>query len=340
MIRVFRKIRKKLLGEGRLAKYFFYLTGEVVLVVIGVLIALAINNANERSKSRAKIQNILLQVQAELKTNLDSGIGILEELMSKDSLIHLVMNDLYTSSEDIRKNRDLVNLVNQYEIFNIQDNAFKALIAESENIPVKYDSILIQLNDIYVSRKSWVENADSETQRIVLRHWDWEISNTDWFSDKYFRDRELPDEQMEFYMESSYYKNVVYDYFNSALENQYPRILKFCTEAYRCYDSISEQLAEEGVNKNNVQVLPYDYVVPEDLVGDYLGDFGESSIYEAENHLIFKNNGVKSLVIPVGENKFIGAYGMFCYLEFNEEKQLIGFRGRYGNEGWSFRKIY
>lgn len=50
MIKFFRKIRQKLLKENKFKSYFFYASGEIVLVVIGILIALQINNINENSK--------------------------------------------------------------------------------------------------------------------------------------------------------------------------------------------------------------------------------------------------------------------------------------------------
>jgi hypothetical protein len=47
MVKFFRKIRQKLLSENKFSKYFIYAIGEIVLVVIGILIALQINNWNE-----------------------------------------------------------------------------------------------------------------------------------------------------------------------------------------------------------------------------------------------------------------------------------------------------
>ena len=46
MINFFRKVRQQLLSENKFARYFKYALGEIVLVVIGILIALQINNQN------------------------------------------------------------------------------------------------------------------------------------------------------------------------------------------------------------------------------------------------------------------------------------------------------
>ncbi|WP_047417429.1 DUF6090 family protein [Cellulophaga sp. Hel_I_12] len=78
MIKFFRKIRQNLLSEGKTAKYFKYAMGEIILVVIGILIALQINNWNEEKKYQKqlhiKVHSILgdiredaLQIKALLK---------------------------------------------------------------------------------------------------------------------------------------------------------------------------------------------------------------------------------------------------------------------------------
>ncbi len=66
MIKFFRKIRQNLLSEGKTGKYFKYAIGEIVLVVIGILIALQINNWNENRKLEAKTQNYYQQLLEDL----------------------------------------------------------------------------------------------------------------------------------------------------------------------------------------------------------------------------------------------------------------------------------
>jgi hypothetical protein len=50
MIKFFRKIRQKLLTENKFSKYLIYAIGEILLAVIGILIALRINNWNKELK--------------------------------------------------------------------------------------------------------------------------------------------------------------------------------------------------------------------------------------------------------------------------------------------------
>ena len=66
MIKFFRQIRYNLMKQNKTSQYFKYAIGEIVLVVIGILIALSINNWNEARKSSAFEEEILTQVKANL----------------------------------------------------------------------------------------------------------------------------------------------------------------------------------------------------------------------------------------------------------------------------------
>ncbi len=69
MINFFRKIRQQLLTENKFSKYFKYAIGEIFLVVIGILIALSINNWNEERKARIKEKKVLIEVLSTLERN-------------------------------------------------------------------------------------------------------------------------------------------------------------------------------------------------------------------------------------------------------------------------------
>ena len=72
MIKFFRKIRQKLLSENKFSKYLIYAIGEIFLVVIGILIALQINNWNEEKKTKAVEIEILTQFKEDLNDDIES----------------------------------------------------------------------------------------------------------------------------------------------------------------------------------------------------------------------------------------------------------------------------
>jgi hypothetical protein len=70
MFRFFRQYRQKLLNGNRFSKYLLYAVGEIMLVVIGILIALQINNWNEEQKFRSQQYGLLNDLTADLEANL------------------------------------------------------------------------------------------------------------------------------------------------------------------------------------------------------------------------------------------------------------------------------
>jgi sensor domain CHASE-containing protein len=70
MIKIFRKIRQQLLTENKFSKYLIYAIGEIILVVIGIMIALSINNWNEGRKKKETLNNIYTTIKQDLETDL------------------------------------------------------------------------------------------------------------------------------------------------------------------------------------------------------------------------------------------------------------------------------
>jgi hypothetical protein len=70
MVKFFRKIRQKMLTENKFSKYLLYAIGEIVLVVIGILIALQINNANEVAKQNRLVKTYENSLISELEIDL------------------------------------------------------------------------------------------------------------------------------------------------------------------------------------------------------------------------------------------------------------------------------
>ena len=69
MLKFFRNIRKQFIAEKKISNYLLYAVGEIVLVVIGILIALAIDNANELSIKKEKEQIYLMGLKDEFQTS-------------------------------------------------------------------------------------------------------------------------------------------------------------------------------------------------------------------------------------------------------------------------------
>lgn len=79
MLTFFRKIRKSILGSDSTKKYLFYAIGEIALVVIGILIALQINNLNDNRKEKNLEERLFNQLFEELLRNDDYNKKLIQE---------------------------------------------------------------------------------------------------------------------------------------------------------------------------------------------------------------------------------------------------------------------
>ncbi|MCA0133803.1 DUF6090 family protein [Winogradskyella alexanderae] len=128
MIKFFRHIRKSLLEQNQMGKYFKYAIGEILLVVIGILIALQINNWNERRKATIEGLVLLENIYEDIKYNLDK----IDFVYAWDStqndrnkkLIQLLFdqNSTYHDSLEI-----YFGSVTRYEVFSPRRTAYETL---------------------------------------------------------------------------------------------------------------------------------------------------------------------------------------------------------------------
>jgi hypothetical protein len=132
MLKVFRRIRKKSIADKKISNYLLYAIGEIILVVIGILIALAIDNANEQSIKREKEQIYLIGLRDEFETSQTK----LKELItfnkqsyedSKKILVYMV------DQENLPDEQELANLLYNALAFDISFNPNNSLLMEMIN---------------------------------------------------------------------------------------------------------------------------------------------------------------------------------------------------------------
>jgi hypothetical protein len=95
MIKFFRSIRKKLIEQGKTANYLKYAIGEIVLVVIGILIALSINNWNQERIQNSKSQELLKGIRKDLDKDITTLIRMINHYENRMSFFerHLPSDD-------------------------------------------------------------------------------------------------------------------------------------------------------------------------------------------------------------------------------------------------------
>ena len=108
MINFFRRIRQQLLSENKFSKYLIYAIGEIILVVIGILIALQINTWNNNRIQKNKEANFITQIHNEFlqnRTQFDTVTSYhLKVKNGASKLIALFPIDINTVNKDALSN--------------------------------------------------------------------------------------------------------------------------------------------------------------------------------------------------------------------------------------------
>ena len=113
MINFFRRIRKKLANDNKPLKYMRYAIGEIVLVVIGILIALQVNNWNEDYKESLAIKNVLIEIKEDLiqdKAELERNIELRTEDFEAQKRIIKVLETNMGFNENVRSDLGRIHL--------------------------------------------------------------------------------------------------------------------------------------------------------------------------------------------------------------------------------------
>jgi len=142
MIKLFRKVRQKMLIENKFSKYLLYATGEIVLVVIGILIALSINNWNEAGKERRKEINYLNNLKIDLGNELVNNENFRSIRYEKARTCSFLLNTkLPKTIENVKEYTNKYEQVFYMHLFVPNNNTFKELLSSGNLSLIKNDSI-------------------------------------------------------------------------------------------------------------------------------------------------------------------------------------------------------
>lgn len=141
MLKFFRRIRQKMLIEGEMKNYIVYAIGEILLVMIGILLALQVSNWNEKIKNNAYVHSLIKAVEKDLRDNIVQANKRFEFFAQQDSISKLIINS-NLAKDDFLNNESLrVNMVLTRHFGPATDNMSKLLMNE-ESLPNRYNKIL------------------------------------------------------------------------------------------------------------------------------------------------------------------------------------------------------
>jgi hypothetical protein len=151
MIKFFRNIRKNLLNEGMTSKYFKYAIGEIVLVVIGILIALQINNWNQERIENKIGKNYLERIHRDLV--LDT-LSFHKKIASNNASRVDIKNVLIDLNNKVDSFEEVTRLCTVFgevldQIFTPKDNTYRGMVSSGNQNLIKNTELLEAIANLY-----------------------------------------------------------------------------------------------------------------------------------------------------------------------------------------------
>ena len=247
MIKFFRKIRQNLLMEDKTGKYFKYAIGEIALVVIGILIALSINNWNgsrlEQKTLEKDLDVLIYEMSVVFQQRKNYGerrlghlIRISNEFPYKDDDDFMNVQIPYLDGLWTHQYHE-ENMVNLIDLNKLS----KHYPGIKENIrQLKEDSRLTinRKNDRYLYRRTFNENHL--------------IENSSWYDDYVKNNFQINEEINQQLNKSAFHKNAMVQYKQDLLDNSYGL---FWMSKLELDILTSFHIRKEGINHSELDVL-------------------------------------------------------------------------------------
>lgn len=190
MIKFFRHIRHSLINQNQIGKYFKYAIGEILLVVIGILIALQINNWNEDRISSNKETNILSNIHKEFKQNKKQLDSVVEthQLVHKSGAKIIRLFPIKSKPKKAVLDSLSVHLYWSYggTTFNPSQTSINALSSTSSFDIIKNETLrdlLISWNDLIIDYQEEELEARgymrTQYDPYMSKHFDWSFNFND-----------------------------------------------------------------------------------------------------------------------------------------------------------------
>ncbi len=148
---MFRKVKKKLLKQDKFFRYLTYAIGEIILIVIGILIAVSIKNANEERQRTNTVNSIYANIITDLKRDTTEVQYLLDIYRGRKAIFEKVMNNTLTNEEVIAC-EGCINLITSLDLLSIDQRGFQQLkqyVRGTDSLTVDIITFYTKFNEFF-----------------------------------------------------------------------------------------------------------------------------------------------------------------------------------------------
>jgi len=334
MLPFFRKIRHDLIANSKFFKYLKYAIGEIILVVLGILIALYINNQNELKKERERFDQVLSEVEKELETNISTTRTYIYNSAISDSLFLKVLIDTldiddYQGAQGFR----LRTLAYMIDFVTLKDDSFKKL-NQSNNLTLEQEQFVDELNDL----NNLIAKIEEFTNYLIEGHKKnlTTIKKYDWFRNMVFStDNETAN---NYYLNNPEHYNSSTEFF--ILTSDYSKyLINYYRKAVSVYEKIYNYLDGHGIRHSDSLLFQIDHQDYKHYIGKYDSKWCSKNWYVHDDSIYismeegklmytgYRSDGPDSRqeIIPINKYHFM-TLGGFYHLSLDDSGEVEGIR--------------
>ncbi len=243
MLKIFRNIRQNMIKDNKVSRYILYALGEIFLVMIGILLALQVNNWNETRKKNNELASVLRTIKYDLETDtLVAGqIARLYDTLKVKS--NLIINKKL-KKENYKDCPQCPSLTTFYAPFNIQNKGVELLKNISNQNTSQKDSLVTSIIQVHTLFKPLIEKNNQRLENEVMKNLN-ELKEYSWFVDLSLG--KFNDDMVIYFTESEDYRKRVALHNMLASDNHLAMIKRYKTQATEILRRITLRLEKHDL---------------------------------------------------------------------------------------------
>lgn len=238
MFKLFNKIRVKASAQNKFGRYFKYAIGEIFLVVIGILIALQINNWNEKRKEQDRLLNIYSLISTDIKNDIQDLKVNLDFFVQKKPVFDKVLHDSITAD---LLDQGLSRLIGSYTTTTLNKTGVNQLkeLQNKDSLSLKIINIYDLMETRLFPLERYIQTEIMNHSKFVRDEYSW---YPEWISKTITKDNSSAELQAYFLTNSNYRNRVIYMYQQLYNANNYVPYLNYAINYLTNIDSELEEI--------------------------------------------------------------------------------------------------
>ena len=240
-MKLFRKVREQSFKKKNAGGYLLYASGEILLVIIGILLGLSLNKCNEERKQRDTLKNDFQLIFQELASDTTEARFIINHHLNIKHDIQKIIDGTITR-EELRACDNCLTVLSSIQPFTLDTRGYNLLKKYSESSVGQEDTLVNSIMNFYAetieTQKITFELLSNNLERNLI---DWQ-ENQPWFYEVFGKKDWHNEAYFNYLMEDEFLRNKITYQGILNYENYVPMLEYFILNAKEISENINDRL--------------------------------------------------------------------------------------------------